>query len=51
MTYTGNSSRATNRVMTVLVVMTIVIVAFWAMNGGLDEIQMAETETAVVVSE
>lgn len=51
MTYTGNSSRATNRVMIVLVVVTIVIVAFWAMNGGLDEIQVAETETAVVVSE
>lgn len=48
MTYTGNSSRTTNRVMIALVVVTIAIVAFWAANGGLDEIQVAETETAVV---
>lgn len=48
MTYTGNSSRATNRVLIALVVVTIAIVAFWATNGGLDEIQVAQTETAVV---
>lgn len=48
MTYTGNTSRTTNRVMIALVVVTIAFVAFWAMNGGLDEIQVAETETAVV---
>ncbi len=51
MTYTGNSSRTTNRVMIALVVVTIAIVAFWATNGGLDEIQVVETETPVVVSE
>lgn len=48
MTYTGNPTRATNRVLIALVVVTIAIVAYWAMNGGLDEIQVAETETAVV---
>lgn len=48
MTYTGSSSRTTNRVMIALVVVTIVIVALWATNGGLDEIQVGETETAVV---
>lgn len=48
MTYTGNSTRTTNRVLIVLVVVTIAIVAYWAMNGGLDEIQVAETETVVV---
>lgn len=49
MTYTGNSTRTTNRVLIALVVVTIAIVAFWATNGGLDEIQAAETESAVVV--
>lgn len=47
MTYTGNS-RSTNRVLIALVIVTIAIVAYWAMNGGLDEIQVAETETSVV---
>ena len=48
MTYTGNSSRTTNRVMIFLVVVTIAIVALWATKGGLDEIQVVEAETAVV---
>jgi hypothetical protein len=48
LTYTGNTSRSTNRVLTVLVVITIVIVAMWAMSGGLDEIQAGQPEPAVV---
>lgn len=48
MTYTGNSTRPTSRVLTALVVVTIAIVAYWAVTGGLDEIQVTETETAVV---
>jgi len=48
MTYTGDSSRTTNRVLIALVVVTIAIVALWATNGGLDEIQVAETEPVVV---
>lgn len=48
MTYTGNSKRPTSRVLNALVVVTIAIVAVWAMTGGLDEIQVTETETAVV---
>lgn len=48
MTYTGNSTRASNRVLTVLVVITILVVAWWGMSGGLDEIQSTHVETAVV---
>lgn len=48
MTYAGNTSRPSNRVLIVLVVITIAFVAFWAMTGGLDEIQVAQAETAVV---
>jgi hypothetical protein len=31
-----------------LVVITIMIVAVWAINGGLDEIHVTESEPAVV---
>lgn len=48
LTYTGNTSRSTNRVLTVLVVITIVVVAMWAMTGGLDEIQAGEADAVVV---
>jgi hypothetical protein len=48
LTYTGNTSRSTNRALTVLVVITIVLVALWAMSGGLDEIQASENEPVVV---
>lgn len=48
MTYAGRSSRATNRVLIALVVITILIVAWWAMSGGLDQISVTPTETAVV---
>jgi len=30
------------------VVITILVVAYWAMSGGLDEIQVTEAETVVV---
>jgi hypothetical protein len=48
LTYTGNTSRSSNRVLTFLVVITIGIVAMWAMTGGLDEIQAGESEPVVV---
>jgi len=48
LTYTGNTSRSTNRVLTTLVVITIAVVAMWAMTGGLDEIQVSEPEPVVV---
>jgi len=48
LTYAGNSARSSNRVLIALVVITILVVAYWALSGGLDEIQVAEAETAVV---
>lgn len=48
MTYESRATRATNRVLMVLVVITILIVAFWAVNGGLDEIALTEAEPAIV---
>ena len=38
MTYEGHSTRSANRVMVALVIVTILIVAYWATNGGLEEI-------------
>jgi hypothetical protein len=48
LTYAPDTSRSSNRVLTVLVTITIVIVAWWAMTGGLDEIETPATDTAVV---
>lgn len=48
MTYTGEPTRSSNRVMIALVVVTIAIVALWGMTGGLDEIQPAEAEMVTV---
>lgn len=48
MTYVGNASRSANRVLIALVVVTIVIVAIWAVRGGLDEMHVNQGETAVV---
>lgn len=48
MTYVGNGSRSANRVLIALVIITILVVAVWAMRGGLDEIQATETDTVVV---
>lgn len=47
MTYAGSTSRSTNRVLIALVVITVLIVAWWAINGGLDQLPVIE-ETAVV---
>lgn len=46
MTYEGNPARGRSRVMKVLVVITIALVAYWAVNGGLDEIEVADTSSA-----
>lgn len=48
MTYVGSSSYSSKRVLIALVVVAIAVVAFWAVNGGLDEIPAAEAETVVV---
>lgn len=48
LTYAPNTSRSSNRVLTVLVLITIVIVAWWAMTGGLDEVETPETDPVVV---
>lgn len=46
MTYVGNTSRSTNRVLIALVVITVLIVAWWAGTGGLDQVPVVE-ETIV----
>ena len=48
LTYIARSSRTSNRVLIVLVVMTIVVVAYWAVNGGFDEIPVTQTGTVTV---
>lgn len=48
MTYQGQSARRTNRVLIVLVVVTIAVVAFWAVNGGFQEIPVADQGTTAV---
>lgn len=48
MTYVGNSARSTNRVLIALIIVTVLVVALWAMTGGLDQIAVAEAETVVV---
>lgn len=47
MTYAGSSSRSTNRVLIALVVITILLVAWWAMTGGLDQIAVTGADTVV----
>ncbi|HSM45466.1 MAG TPA: hypothetical protein VK969_10660 [Acidimicrobiia bacterium] len=48
MTYRDSSSRSSNRILVALVVISIVVVAWWAINGGFDEIQATDSEAAVV---
>ena len=48
LTYRGSSTRAGNRILIVLVLVTIVVVAIWAMNGGLDDISARQTDTVTV---
>ena len=50
LTYQGHSTRAANRVLIALVVVTIAIVALWAMSGGLDEIRVSDDSGTVTVS-
>lgn len=47
MTYQGHGARRTNRVLIVLVVVTIAVVALWAVNGGFQEIPVAEQSTTI----
>lgn len=47
MTYHGEPSRSTNTVMKTLIVVAIVLVAYWASTGGLDRIGVPESATAV----
>lgn len=48
MTYDRRATLVTNRVLMALVVITVLIVAFWAVNGGLDEIAVPEPGQATV---
>lgn len=48
MTYEGRQPRASSRVLTTLVVVTIIVVAIWAIRGGLDSIPVTEAESVVV---
>ncbi|MFZ0013774.1 MAG: hypothetical protein WAL25_06610 [Acidimicrobiia bacterium] len=48
MTYEADSTRRSNRVLIALVVITIAVVAFWAVSGGLESIQVTEGQTATV---
>jgi hypothetical protein len=48
MTYRGHSTRTANRVLIALVVVTIAIVALWAVNGGLDQIPVTPAENVNV---
>lgn len=48
MTYEGRQTRASNRVLTALVVITIIVVAFWAIGGGLEAIPVTEAESVIV---
>ncbi|HXV72152.1 MAG TPA: hypothetical protein VEB69_12235 [Acidimicrobiia bacterium] len=48
MTHRGQAARRTNRVLIGLVVLTIAAVAFWAANGGLEEIPGSQQGTAAV---
>ena len=48
LTYTGNSSRSSNRILIALVVISIMVVAWWAINGGFDEIQATDSDATVV---
>ena len=51
MTYQGAPSRTTNTVLKVLVIVTIIWVAYWAATGGLDQIVIPEsTATTTTVA-
>jgi hypothetical protein len=48
LTYEGDPTRRSNRVLIALVVTTIAVVAFWAVTGGLESIQVTQGQTATI---
>lgn len=52
-TYDGRPARSTNTVMKILVIIAIIWVAFWAVNGGLEQITVPESSanTSTTVAE
>jgi len=46
LTYRGPAARQTNRVLIALVVIMIAVVAYWAVNGGLEEIPVSQQAPA-----
>lgn len=48
MTFEGQAARRSNRVLILLVVITILIVAYWAIDGGFDEIGITSGDPTVV---
>lgn len=50
MTYQGQSASSTNTVLKVLVVATIIWVAYWAATGGLDQIATSQPESATTTT-
>ena len=48
LTYEGQVAGRSNRVLILLVVITILLVAYWAINGGLDEIGITSGDPVVV---
>jgi hypothetical protein len=48
LTYRGPAAHRTNRVLIALVVVTIAVVAYWAVNGGLEEIPVSQQATTSV---
>lgn len=48
MTYAGRPSSTSKRVLIALVVITIVLVAWWAMTGGLDQVPVTGADTAIL---
>lgn len=51
MTYRGSPAPRGNQIMTVLVIITIALVAYWAATGGLDQILVAETVDTITESQ
>lgn len=51
LTFEGDPSRRDSRVMTALVIITIIVVAYWAVNGGIDRIELSGDGTILTVDE
>lgn len=50
MTYEGSPARSRSRVMRVLVIITIALVAYWGINGGLDEIEVRDSTSSSAIT-